>query len=60
MVVMRVDASGSDRRGARKQRKGQALDKAPVKEKIPLKAVIDSDAAADAISRFHWVRSYYA
>jgi hypothetical protein len=56
MEVMRVDASGSDRRNAWEQRKWSGLVKAPVKEKIPLKTVIGNDNAADATSRFHRVR----
>jgi hypothetical protein len=39
--------------------KGQALVKAPVKEKITLKTVVGSDVA-DAIDRFHWVKTTYA
>jgi hypothetical protein len=35
--------------------KGQALVKAPVKEKITLKTVVGSDVA-DALARFHWVK----
>ena len=39
--------------------KGQALVKAPVKEKITLKTVVGSDVA-DAIDRSHWVKTTYA